>query len=56
MFLRVQVKSANSASWIDAEVLNAVRKKERLEKKAKKSSTEYHCRWAAFRRCRAELK
>ena len=54
MFLRVQVKSANSASWIDDEVLNAVRKKERLEKKAKKSSTEYH--WAAFRRCCAELK
>ena len=51
---KVQVKSANSASWIDAEVSNAVRKKDRLRKKAKKSSTEYH--WTAFRRCRAELK
>ena len=51
---KVQVKSANSAPWIDAEVSNAVRKKERLRKKAKKSSTEYHR--TAFRRCRAELK
>ena len=45
---------ANSAPWIDAEVLKAVRKKERLRKKAKKSSSVYH--WATFRRRRAELK
>ena len=30
------------APWIDAEVLKAARKKERLRKRAKKSSSEYH--------------
>ena len=39
----------------DGEVLNCKKaKKERLRKKDKKPSIEYH--WAAFRRCRAELK
>ena len=51
---KIKVRSANSAPWIDAEVLKAVRKKERLRKKAKKSSSFYH--WATFRRRRAELK
>lgn len=49
-----EVKSANSAPLIDAEVLKAVRKKERLRQRAKKSSSEYH--WAIFRLHRAELK
>ena len=30
---KVQIKSANRTPWIDAEVLKAVRKKERLRKK-----------------------
>ena len=47
-------RMANSAPWIDTEVLKAVRKKERLGKKAKKSSSVYH--WGTFRRCRVELK
>ena len=36
---KIKVRSANKAPWIDAEVLKAVRKKERLRKKAKKSSS-----------------
>ena len=44
---KIEIKSANSAPWIDAEVLKAVRKKERLRKRPKKSSSEYH--WAIFR-------
>lgn len=32
----IEIKSANCAPWIDAEVLKAVRKKERLRKQAKK--------------------
>ena len=32
----IEIKSANCAQWIDAEVLKAVRKKERLRKQAKK--------------------
>ena len=51
---KIKVRSANSAPWIDTEVLKAVRKKERLGKKAKKSSSVYH--WATFQRCQAELK
>ena len=51
---KIEVKSANSAPWIDAEVLKAVIKKERLRKRAKKSSSEYH--WAIFRLHRAKLK
>ena len=51
---KIKVRSANSAPWIYAEVLKAVRKKERLRKKAKRSSSVYH--WATFRRRRAELK
>ena len=43
---KIEIKSANSAPWIDAEVLKAVRKKERLRKQPKKSSSEYH--WALF--------
>ena len=43
---KIEIKSANSAPWIDDEVLKAVRKKERLRKRAKKSSSEYH--WALF--------
>ena len=41
-FPKIEIKSANSAPWIDAEVLKAVRKIERLRKLAKKSSSEYH--------------
>ena len=51
---KIEIKSANSARWIDAEVLKAVRKKERLRKRAKRSSSEYQ--WATFRLHRAELK
>ena len=51
---KIEIKSANSAPWIDAEVLKAVRKKERLRKRAKNSSSEYH--WAIFRFHRKELK
>ena len=40
---KIEIKSANSASWIDAEVLKSVRKKERLKTEAgQNSSTEYH--------------
>ena len=34
--LKIEIKSANCAPWIDDEVLKAVRKKERLRKRAKK--------------------
>ena len=51
---KIEIKSANSASWIDAEVLKAVRRKERLRKRAKRSSSTYHS--AIFRLHRAELK
>ena len=51
---KIEIKSGNSAPWIDAEVLKAVRRIERLRKLAKKSSSEYH--WAIFRLHRAELK
>ena len=50
----IEIKLANCAPWIDAEVLKAVRKKERLRKQAKKWSSEYY--WAIFRLHRAELK
>ena len=51
---KIEIKSANSAPWIDAEVLKAVRKKERLRKRAKKSSSEYH--WEIFPLQRTKLK
>ena len=51
---KIEIKSANSAPWIDAEVLKAVRRKERLRKWARRSSSAYH--WAIFRLRRAELK
>ncbi|XP_068712151.1 uncharacterized protein [Montipora foliosa] len=51
---KIEVKLANSAPWIDAEVLKVVRKKERLRKRGKKSSSEYH--WAIFRLHSVELK
>ena len=52
--LKIEIKSANCAPWIDDEVLKAVRKKERLRKRAKKWSSEYY--WAMFLFHRAELK
>ena len=51
---KIEIKSANSAPWIDANVLKAVRRKERLRKRARRSSSAYH--WAIFRLRRAELK
>ena len=42
-----KVRATNRAPWIDAEVLSMVRKKERLRKKAKRRSSDYH--WEKFR-------
>jgi len=54
MVPKIKVRSANSTPWIDAEVLKAVRKKERHGKKAKKSS--YVHQSATFRRCGTKVK
>ena len=51
---KVRIRATNSAPWIDAEVLRAVRKKERLRKKAKRVSNDYHLE--KFRRFRASVK